>query len=336
LVSSGTASPPAAPAPGRSQRLEGRILSAESAPPEVFELAADLAALRESAALVELDDDLLEVAGPDRLRLLNGLVTADVKSVASGTSVAGFFTSGQGRILSDFRLLALAETCWLALPSGFAAAIGAHLEKYKVASRVEISRAGELAAAVSAREEAAGGAGALFGGGDRFYFVAAAAGAEERILPPSGAEGFAPRRVSAAAVELARIEAGELRFGTDFSNDNFPQETGREGDVSYTKGCYLGQEVVARIHYRGGVQRMPRGLRFAGEELPAAGTELLLEGRPVGRATSVASSPRFGAIGLGLLHRRAAEPGTVLHLPGGGEASVVELPFGSTPKEKAG
>lgn len=314
-----------------------------------MELAADLAALRESAALVELDDDLLEVAGPDRLRLLNGLVTADVKSVASGTSVAGFFTSGQGRILSDFRLLALAETCWLALPSGFAAAIGAHLEKYKVASRVEISRiesrriwelrgprAGELAAAVSAREEAAGGAGALFGGGDRFYFVAAAAGAEERILPPSGAEGFAPRRVSAAAVELARIEAGELRFGTDFSNDNFPQETGREGDVSYTKGCYLGQEVVARIHYRGGVQRMPRGLRFAGEELPAAGTELLLEGRPVGRATSVASSPRFGAIGLGLLHRRAAEPGTVLHLPGGGEASVVELPFGSTPKEKAG
>jgi folate-binding protein YgfZ len=135
--------------------------------------------------------------------------------------------------------------------------------------------------------------------------------------------------VSAAAVEIARIEDGELRFGVDFSGENFPQETGRDSAVSYSKGCYLGQEVVARIHYRGGVQRLPRGLRFDGDRLADAGAELLFEGRSVGRATSAAQSPRFGAIGLALLHQRGAAPGNRLEVSGGGGAEVVALPFGS-------
>ena len=129
------------------------------------------------------------------------------------------------------------------------------------------------------------------------------------------------RQVSAAAVEIDRVENGELLFGVDFSGENFPQETGRDADVSYSKGCYLGQEVVARIHYRGGVQRLPRGLRFGGDTPPPAGAELLLDGRAVGRATSVAQSPRFGAIGLGLLHQRGSAPGTRLEVAGGGSAA---------------
>lgn len=140
-------------------------------------------------------------------------------------------------------------------------------------------------------------------------------------------DAFGLRRAGAAAVEVARIEDGELLFGVDFSAENFPQETGREGDVSYTKGCYLGQEVVARIHYRGGVQRQPRGLRFEAGALPAAGVELLLDGRAVGRATSVTQSAEFGAIGLGLLHQRGYAPGVRLEVAGGGAAEVVELPF---------
>ena len=145
----------------------------------------------------------------------------------------------------------------------------------------------------------------------------------------STASGSGMRRVSAAAVEIARIEAGELVFGVDFSGENFPQETGREDAVSYSKGCYLGQEVVARIHYRGGVQRLPRGLHFDADRTPDAGAELLFEGRSVGRATSVTQSARFGAIGLGLLHQRGAAPGTRLEVVGSGAAEVVALPFGS-------
>jgi folate-binding protein YgfZ len=114
--------------------------------------------------------------------------------------------------------------------------------------------------------------------------------------------------------------AGGLRsvggFGRDFGPDNFPQETGIEEAVSYTKGCYLGQEIVARIHYRGGVQNVLRKLVFEGNA-PAQGAALLHDGREAGKATTVASSK-----GLGILHRRAAEPGTRLEIEGGGSALV--------------
>jgi tRNA-modifying protein YgfZ len=304
------------------------------------DLTADLAALREGAALIERHGDLLELAGPDRLRLLNGLVTADVKAVAPGAALGGFFTSGQGKILADFRLLAFSESCWLLLPAGSGEAIRAHLEKYKVASRVEISAvvdrrlfelsgplAPSAAAAAAARLDAADGGAAV---GERRSFLLLKALSAERVLAEWLRDEIVAglRHVGVEAAELARIEDGELLFGVDFSSDNFPQETGRESDISYTKGCYLGQEVVARIHYRGGVQRQPRGLRFAAGEPPPAGTALLLEGRPVGRATSVARSPRFGAIGLGLLHQRGSAPGTRLEVEEGGEAEVMALPFG--------
>jgi folate-binding protein YgfZ len=303
------------------------------------ELAADLAALRAGAAFVECTADLVELAGPDRLRLLNGLVTADVKNLAPGTTASGFFTTGQGRILADFQLLAGGESCWLVLPAGTGETIRTHLEKYKVASRVVISvvtdrrhfelrgpRASEVAALpATAGEGFVGSAGA----GVSLHLLEALSAevALSEWLRKEAASGL--RRVSAAAVEVARIEDGELVFGVDFSGENFPQETGRDSAVSYSKGCYLGQEVVARIHYRGGVQRLPRGLRFDDGRTPDAGAELLFEGRSVGRATSVTRSPRFGAIGLGLLHQRAAAPGTRLEV-GGGEAEVVALPFGSS------
>ena len=131
------------------------------------------------------------------------------------------------------------------------------------------------------------------------------------------------------ALEVLRTEAGLARFGRDFGPENFPQETGaEEAAVSYTKGCYLGQEVVARIHYRGGVQKTLRGLDFGTGPAPEPGAPLLHEGRESGTATTVVGSVALGRpIGLAILHRRAAEPGTRLELPGGGAAEVRELPF---------
>ncbi len=124
------------------------------------------------------------------------------------------------------------------------------------------------------------------------------------------------RRLSATAAEIARIEDGELLFGIDFSGENFPQETGRDSAVSYTKGCYLGQEVVARIHYRGGVQRLPRGLRFDADRTPDAGAELLLR-RPVRRPRDerhVVTAFRGDRIGLAASAR--CRPGTRLEVVG--------------------
>ena len=135
------------------------------------------------------------------------------------------------------------------------------------------------------------------------------------------------RQVSLEALEILRAEAGIPRFGQDFGPDNFPQETGIEEAVSYTKGCYLGQEVVARIHYRGGVQKLLRGLVFEQGE-PRVDAALLHDGREAGRATTVVRSPALDrTIGLAILHRRAAEPGTRLEVEGGGTAEVKELPL---------
>ncbi len=142
---------------------------------------------------------------------------------------------------------------------------------------------------------------------------------------------------SAAAVEAVRIEDGELAWGIDYGADSFPQETGESAAISTTKGCYLGQEVVARIHFRGQVQRVARGLVFARGEEPAAGVELAAaDGRPAARAASVARSPALGtAVGLALVHRRAAEPGTRLTWERG-EAEVRALPLVGGPDVAGG
>ena len=117
-------------------------------------------------------------------------------------------------------------------------------------------------------------------------------------------------------------------FGVDMDASTIPIEAGlEERAVSYTKGCYLGQEVIARIAHRGHVNRHLAGLRL---EAPCATpAELSKDGKAVGSLTSVATSARHGVIGLGLVHRKHVAPGTALDLPGGGQAVVEALPFPS-------
>jgi len=154
----------------------------------------------------------------------------------------------------------------------------------------------------------------------------------ERLLTGPGLEGseelVRPVPVGREALEVVRTEAGLPSFGQDFGPQNFPQETGATEAVSFTKGCYLGQEVVARIHYRGGVQKTLCGLVFDGPAVPAPGTALLFEGREAGTlGTAVHSLALDRPIGLAILHRRAAAPGSRLELAGGGPAEVRALPL---------
>ena len=115
------------------------------------------------------------------------------------------------------------------------------------------------------------------------------------------------------------------RFGAEMTTATMPAEAGIVAEaVSFTKGCYIGQETVARLHYKGKPNRHLRGLRF---DAPAeSGTALGLGEREVGEVGSACVSPALGPIGLAIL-RREAEPGTALELAGGGSAEVVELPF---------
>jgi folate-binding protein YgfZ len=130
--------------------------------------------------------------------------------------------------------------------------------------------------------------------------------------------------VPEAAAEVLRVESGRPRYGLDLDDATIPQEGGlNERAVSFTKGCYVGQETVARLHYRGKPNRHLRGLRFS-EAVPT-GTALLLGEREVGRVGSSVVSPRFGPIGLALV-RREASVGDEL-VAGSAVAVVAELPF---------
>jgi tRNA-modifying protein YgfZ len=130
--------------------------------------------------------------------------------------------------------------------------------------------------------------------------------------------------VSEDAAECLRIEAGRPRLGFDMGSETIPQEAGiNDRAVSFTKGCYVGQETVARLHYKGKPNRHLRGLRLT--ETVERGAEIHLAEKVVGRVGSACVSPRFGPIALALVRREAA-PGTEV-IVNGAAAEVVELPF---------
>jgi hypothetical protein len=133
-----------------------------------------------------------------------------------------------------------------------------------------------------------------------------------------------------AAFHTLRIEAGVPLFGVDFDEQNFPQEVGRDREaISFTKGCYLGQETVARIDALGHVNNRLIGVHFFGSQVPEPGMELLHEGKKVGQITSAAFSRRlYGPLALAMVRREANSPGTRLE-SSIGKCEVVSLPVDS-------
>lgn len=316
-------------------------------------VAEEVEALHTACALVDRSWlDRLEITGADRGRFLNGMVTCEVRDLEEGGGAYGFVTSRKGGVLADFALLELGDRYLLELQPGRGPATAEHLGKYVLADRVEIRPAPEplpltlvgpagrevlrelledgFPEAVEARwghgEVVIAGRSVRLAArpllGEEAWTLWTAAGdaraVAEAVLasPPAVPAGF-------DALDTVRIEAGVPCWGRDYDESNLPQETGIEEALNFTKGCYLGQEVVARIHYRGGVNRGVRFLQFDGDEPPEAGTELSLDGRSVGRVGSVAVSAVLeGPVGLALLHKRGAETGTRLEVAGGGEAEV--------------
>jgi folate-binding protein YgfZ len=151
--------------------------------------------------------------------------------------------------------------------------------------------------------------------------AADAAALREALLAAGAAE------VGSEAAELLRIESGRPRFGAEMSTETMPAEAGIvERAVSFTKGCYIGQEPVARLHYKGRPNRHLRGLELSAPA--AAGASLRLGEREVGRIGSVGVSPARGPIALAIV-RREAEPGSELSVGEAGvTARVIDLPFG--------
>jgi len=283
-------------------------------------------------------------------RLLGGLLSADVEALLPGDSALSFVLTPKGRPIAvptvvrteDAILLDVTRAALPGLLDHFGTYLPPRFAPLTVlgdARRVSLlgllptalmkglDLAGDVPRVTRAPEE---------GSGMDFYLLSGDGPDREAIEHAALAAGGAI--VSPADYETCRIELGVPRFGVDITADNLPQETGLvPRAVSFDKGCYTGQEVLARIHYRGHVNRHLRGIRPVeppSGESPGppleSGTELAREGRVVGAVTSSCSSPRFGPIGLAYL-RRELGPGDVVEAASDPSTAwlVSDLPFTS-------
>ena len=249
----------------------------------------------------------LEVTGGDRLRFLHGLTTVHVEGLADGGHDWGAILSPKGRVLSVFLLTREAERVLLHCEAALGEPTLALLERYAVMDDVT-SRALELPAF------------------QRWSDPVASWTAPMELGPPPGPVA------SEAEAEIARVEAGHLRYGVDVDADCFPFETPLGNRLDYGKGCYVGQEPVFRVHAQGQSQRTLRGLQFeagadgAGQAV-APGAVVVHPAKPrAGTVTSSVVSPRLGPIALAMLHRTAWTAGDRVEVDGR-SATVVELPF---------
>jgi tRNA-modifying protein YgfZ len=284
----------------------------------------------------------LALTGPGAKEFLHGQVTNDIAGLAPGSGCYAAFLTPKGKMLGDLRVLdaggeLLLDTERVALQELFNMirrfSIGYDVElhkrtlEYGLLSLIGLG-ADRLAGADSLGE--AEHAHALLPGGARA--IRTDLGVD--LLAPADAmpalrEGLLAAgavELTEAEAELARIEHGRPRYGIDLDASVIPQEAGLNARaVSFTKGCYVGQETVARLFYKGKPNRELRGLRSA-QAIPV-GAELSYDDRSVGTVTSAAVSPRLGPIGLALV-RREAPVGTLVGYGDGDEtAEVVELPF---------
>ena len=246
----------------------------------------------------------LEVTGADRVRFLHGLTTIHVEGLAEGGHGWGAILSPKGRVLSVVSATREAERVLLHCEPALIEPTLALLERYAVMDDVT-ARAIEVAAF------------------QRWTDAPSAWSAPMEF-------GAAPAPVACAAeAEVARIEAGHLRYGVDVDADCFPFETPLAALLDYGKGCYVGQEPVFRVHAQGQSQRMLRGLRFedGGDATVDVGAVVVHPGKAkAGTVTSATVSPRLGPIALAMLHRTAWTAGDRVEVGGRG-ATVVELPF---------
>jgi folate-binding protein YgfZ len=295
--------------------------------------------ITQDVALVDRSErGKLALTGEQAHELLNGQVSNDIEALEPGTGCYAALLTNKGKMLGDLRVLDTGAGLWLdtervALQALFdtirRGSVGWQAELHKrTLERALLSfvgpRAGEVVGFAGAPEHAnrvaeIGGVSVLIAATDLGVDVICATDDAPRVRAAIDVP-----EVPGAAAEVLRVESGRPRYGIDLDDTTIPQEAGlNERAVSFTKGCYVGQETVARLHYRGKPNRMLRGLRLSAPV--ASGTPLLLGEREVGRVGSSVVSPRHGAIALALVRREAAVGDSLR--AGDATAVVSELPF---------
>jgi len=296
---------------------------------------------------------VIEVSGADRVRWLDGMISADVASLGVGEGAWGLLLTRQGRVVADLHVLVRADVVWLELEREVVKTVVERLEGYVIADDVVLADQSDAVARLGLEGADAGrvleaGIGAPLplashawreveiaghavvvsaygtsGPGFQLFVPPPAAAAVAEALVRAGA-----REAGAEVLEVLRVEAGRPRVGAELDESVLPAEARLDAAISTTKGCYTGQEVVTRMRTRARVAHLLVGLRLGSPTLPERGSEIVAGGARIGHLTSAVRSPEFGAIGLGYVKHEAAEPGSEVEIAGA-PARVAQLPFRS-------
>jgi folate-binding protein YgfZ len=312
-------------------------------------------ALTEGCGLVAFHDRTqIEITGRDRTTFLHNLCTNDVKRLEPGRGCEAYLTTVQGRTRAHVLIFCTPNSLIVETAAEEGPSLISHLEHYLVTEDVELRErtaewcqwllAGEgtpqLLHRLHAATELANACDHTRVQIDELPVWLRSVpwlqdGSFQFVTAQELADTLAQRLLQAGAVacdagvfHMARLESGFPWFPWDVTDQNLPQEVGRnEQTLSLTKGCYLGQETVARLDSRGHINRILSGLRCETAQLPEAGTPLTADGKEVGRVTSAAYSPRLGApLALAYVRVEHATPGGRLACPSG-TAEVIQLPL---------
>jgi folate-binding protein YgfZ len=328
---------------------------------------AEYRAVRTNSGLIDLSHrGLLQFTGPDRLAFLQGMLSNDLRVLKPFDGQQAALLTQQGKVIADVRVLCAMNSFYLDFWANRKDSITAHLNRYLVADEVEIADRSneyailsvqgprsteilrELTAELQQPEHAGQHAMAQIDGAavcvvrdsqvgevgyDLIIPVASLIAIAEKLTELG--KQFSAAWVGAEAENVLRVEAGTPRYGIDFDQDNLLLEVGLDSAVSFSKGCYLGQEVVERIRSRGHVNKKLCGLVLEGQSPAAAGTSLVADGKEIGKITSSVFSPKLDRpVALGYVAKEHWNPGTALSR-GSSEpavkAVVTPLPFARSP-----
>jgi folate-binding protein YgfZ len=334
-------------------------------PAQFADPLAEYEAARNNVALVDTNfRAVFALTGPDRVRYLNAVTSGNIRDLTPGQSALGLLLNAQGHMLAELMTLVLEDRLLVLSHAYLRQRTFEILERFIIMDDATLAddtaQTGTLAiegpkaldllrklmhveymqlpdgAHVTAVLDSAGAAipcrvlrHSLFGirGAELLLPRESLSAAWQALTAAARVQGGAP--IGYRALNMLRLEAGIPWFGTDFDEHQIPQEAGVESThISFTKGCYTGQEIVERVRSRGHVNRRLTGLLFNSAQVPKPGaTVLAKDGTEAGHITSAAFSPLAGkATGMAYLRREYLEPGTTLQC-GNVAAEVIEVPL---------
>ncbi|HET6979632.1 MAG TPA: glycine cleavage T C-terminal barrel domain-containing protein [Pyrinomonadaceae bacterium] len=316
----------------------------------------DYEAVREGGAgLIDLSAGRgrIRVSGSEATMFLNGLITNDVKALAANRWMPAVFPTVQGRLIGAVRVIRGGDASFLIdTETASHDAVLKTISRFTMAGDFKVSDVTEEIALVTVQGQLAGAviekvfetdASAnvvtevqwqdtpvtivnATHTGEKGFDVFIDSSRKAELLKSLETAGAQP--VSDDAFEILRVEAGIARFGRDMDETNVVPETNLDDAVSFTKGCYVGQEIIVRIKHRGHPAKKFTGLRFETDaQIESGATIKSTENQEIGRVTSAVISPRLGSIGLGYVRYEQIAEGTRVVVGDGIDATVTALPF---------